>query len=106
MEKEEINELERDIIEDQFANVSERLYDVLRGFEGLEAMVTAEKRVLIEHGQDFRYQQGILDVIDDVGHYAKGEASLQEDTAALKKVILSEMDEGRKEKEDMGGYIQ
>lgn len=104
MKKEEINELERDIIEDQLADVSERLYDVLRSFEVLGGVVVQEKRALIEHGEDFRYQQGILDVVDDVGHYAKGEASLQKDTEALKEVILSQREKMSKEKENMG-YI-
>lgn len=104
MDEEEEKYLEK--IEEQLVDVTERLYDVERSFEGLSMIVTGEKRVLIQHGQDFRYQQGILDVVEDVGHYAKGEASLQEDTDTLKKVILSKIERGTKGEEEMGGLYQ
>lgn len=105
MDKEEINELERDIIEDHLADVAERLYDILSSFDALKYVAEREKRGLIQTGRPFVYQQAILDIVTELGRYGSGEASLKKDVEDLQEHIITEIERGREEEDDGGEGI-
>ena len=46
--------------------------------DGAKMGASIEKGDLVRVGRDFGYQQGIIDVCDELSKYASGELSLQE----------------------------
>jgi len=93
-----------DLVEEQLVNVSERLYNVTESFEALFGVATMEKKVLIQHGQAFAYQQAILDVVSELEGYASGVRDLQEDKEDARKILLKEMGAAKNEHDTEGIY--
>ena len=113
MENEQhLREKEKERVENYLADVVKRLMDVTGSLEALYVVVTHEKRALIQNGQAFAYQQGILDVVTELRDYATGKRDLQGEKEKLKKDILEELKEDlveeveRRESEcEVEGYI-
>jgi hypothetical protein len=88
------SELERKA-EDYLSEVTERLFDVLEAFDALYYTVLLEKRNLIQTGQVFTYQQGVLDVVEDLSKYARGERSLQNEKKEVREEVEIEFTDVR-----------
>lgn len=85
---------EKEKIEEYLVEVTNRLLDTQTFMEALKHTVTSDKTVLIRNGQSFAYQQGILDILDELKVYASGDRNFQEDA----KKVLAKMNEGLKAK--------
>jgi len=82
-----MDEHEKKLVEEYLADVVERLFDVTKSLEALNATCNVEKIDLIRHGQSFAYQQGILDVTRELLEYAVGERNLVEDMKDMMEVL-------------------
>ena len=84
-------ELEK--VEAYLAEVVGCLMDVRMALEGASMGAGMEKANLIRVGRSFGYQQGILDVCEELSKYASGERNLQETIEKLIKAKTEIMEE-------------
>ena len=69
---------EKERIESYLVEVDSCLLDVRKALNGAKMGASVEKGSLIRVGRDFKYQQGIIDVCDELISYASGEVKLQD----------------------------
>lgn len=89
----EIEKLQ-DTVEGYLEDVVERLFDVMKSLEALQVTVNMDKMDIAKHGQDFKYQQGILDVVTELYAYVTGKRSLADDTEDVLEAIRLEVNRG------------
>ena len=77
------------VVQNYLTEVVERLMDVEAALNGAKTGASIEKGSLIRVGRDSRYQQGIIDVCDEIMRYATGEESL--------KIAIEEVLKARKQ---------
>ena len=90
-----------DNVYDYLTPAVNRLFDVMDALYSLKVVVNIEKRGLIQQGQSFAYQQGILDIVDELYDYASGERSLKEEVKDIRDNRINEAEEN---KGDVEGY--
>lgn len=95
-----------DLVEGYLEEVVQRLFDVTKSLEALQGAVNMDKIDIAKNGQDFRYQQGIIDVVTELHDYAIGKRSLIEDIKDMKDAIVEEVTEHAGKKEQVGGMFQ
>ena len=81
-EEEEIKSL------DYLVDVTERLLDTQEVIENIVDLVNADKTNLIKAGQDFRYQQGILDIVAELDNFVHGKSNLR----SMRKQITTQVE--------------
>lgn len=85
-------------------DVVNRLFDVTEALQALLGVANKDKIQIATHGQNFVYQQGIIDVATELLAYAQGVRSLQEDKEALLESVLLEVKNNKKPKQDAGMF--
>lgn len=94
---------EKEKIEQYLVEVVGCLMDVRMALDGARAGAGMEKGNLIRVGRDFGYQQGILDVCDELSKYASGEQNLQEVIEELIKAKEKMMEEAQEPPKETNG---
>ena len=73
-----------DTVQTYLSEVVERLVDVMTALEGGKFAASVEKGNLTHVGRSFEYQQGMIDICDEIAKYATGEVSL---TSAIAELV-------------------
>ena len=84
---------EEEKIEQYLVDVVDCLVDVRMVLNGAKMSASIEKGDLIRVGRDFSYQQGIIDVCEELSKYASGEVSLQDSIMKLLEAKQKMMEE-------------
>ena len=108
MENGKDHEIEKlqNTVEGYLDEVVTRLFDVTKSLEALRAAVNMDKIDIAKHGQDFKYQQGILDVVTELYDYAIGKRSLIEDINDIHEAIAGKKMTGKVMQGEMGAMFQ
>ena len=78
-------EKDAETVEKYLVEVVDRLYDVMMGLDGLIYGAQMEKGTLVQKGGDFRYQQAVIDIANELRRYATGEESIREVMKVIEK---------------------
>ena len=95
MINEELYGDENAVIEDRLVQLEDMLRDMLIIHNAQVLAATNQKMALVKAGQPFTYQQGILDVCEQVGNVLEGKTRFYEFTENVKAQM-------RKEREAQG----
>ena len=81
---------ETDMLENRLVSLEDMLRDMFIIHNAQVLAATKQKMPLVANGQDFRYQQGILDMCEQVGRVLEGNTRYFEFTNAVKAEVIRE----------------
>ena len=87
-----------EMVESYLVEVVGCLMDVRMALGGAQLGASVEKGDLVRVGRDFGYQQGIIDVCDEIAKYASGEVNLQDAINSLLEAKKQSMEQTQQPK--------